>query len=258
MAAGLFKPKVMFPRWGALSTLAWYFVIASAVLFIQQLILGMYVGVFHKDYLVKLNGGYPVVNIGRLQKDFQFDGVVFSFSTIISFLVTAVLLFSIIRLKKGARFVDYFAIRVPSFQSIQIWVFVLCIVLFLANIYALMIGKPVPPDFLRELIETANPRWLMFLSLVILGPLFHEFLFRGFLLSGLENSELPPVSSVILISLIWAGLHYALDFYVVVITFAIGMVFGLSRIHSGSIFLPLGLHILMNSATLLIILNNQH
>ncbi len=235
----------------------WCVVIVVTIIFAQQFILGMYVGTYHPEYLQKFNNSYPVVNIGRLQRDFQYDGTFFSLTTIILFTVTIVMLLAIVKLKKKASYIDYFAIRLPDFASIQFWAFVLFLVLFAANAYALVIGKPVPPEFLKKLYISADPTWLLFMSIIVLNPLFNELLFRGFVLSGLENSELTPVGAVIVTSFIWALVHYQLDLYMVVITFALGIVFGFSRIYSRSILLPIGLHMFMNSAALLVVINSQ-
>ncbi len=258
MVSKLFNQNTSFPRWGALSTLGWCIVMVTAVVLVQQFVLGMYVGVVHPEYLLKFNNSYPAINVGRLQKDFLYDGAFFSLNTVVLTTVIFTFLIGIIKLKKGARFIDYFAIKVPDFRSVQLWFFIFILVLFAANLYALAISKPIPPDFLKQLYVSADPRWLMFLCFIVLIPVLNELLFRGFILSGLENSRLSPVGAVILTSCIWAGLHYNLDLYMIVVTLALGVVFGLAKVSSGSILLPIGLHIFMNSITLLIVLNSHN
>ena len=75
---------------------------------------------------------------------------------------------------------------------------------------------------------------------------FLGFFTGGFMFSGLKSSRIGPIGAIILTSLIWAGLHTQYDLYGMCQIFAGGLLLGYARLKSGSIFVPLAMHALMN------------
>jgi membrane protease YdiL (CAAX protease family) len=88
--------------------------------------------------------------------------------------------------------------------------------------------------------------FLFGVALVVMAPLGEEIVFRGFLFRGL-GASLGPVAAVILTSLGWAALHVQYEVFFIVQIFVIGLIFGGLRWWSGSLYLVIVLHALINA-----------
>ena len=83
----------------------------------------------------------------------------------------------------------------------------------------------------------------VFLSIVVLGPIVEEILFRGIIFKVLEHLNKSWVAVFIsaLLFGIWHGQPVQMGY-----TFIAGLVFGLARLYSGGILLPIFIHIINN------------
>ncbi len=91
-----------------------------------------------------------------------------------------------------------------------------------------------------------STRWeyvLAFISLVIIAPVAEEILFRGYLLGKLLKHA-PVWIAVVLSAGLFAVAHG--QFNLALDTFALGLVLGMLRIYSGSIWPSIFLHMLKN------------
>lgn len=93
---------------------------------------------------------------------------------------------------------------------------------------------------------------LVYISLAILPPITEEIMVRGFLFSGLR-SKLPKVAAMVLASLIFAAPHLQagqgapLLWSAAADTFILSMVLIYLRIKTGSLWAPIGVHVVKNS-----------
>ncbi len=245
----------IYARWGFWATLGWGVLITLVLLIIQRLIFGMYVGEYYPDHLQKYYENIPAVDVNQLFHEFQFNGTVHSIISFVIFFVSIALVIGIIKLKKGSSVRDYLALRLPGGRAVEIWIFVLFIFLTLANVLVLLLDKSVPPEFVRKLYLSAKPTWIIWVAGVFITPFFEELFFRGFLMSGLERTFVRPIGAVVISSMIWAAMYIQLDLYLVINTLILGIILGMARFHSGSIYLPIGLHMVVNFFTLLLTMN---
>jgi membrane protease YdiL (CAAX protease family) len=110
----------------------------------------------------------------------------------------------------------------------------------------IVLGRPLIPEFMSLAYTSADPVWLLWVAVVIAGPIFEELFFRGFLLAGFRASFLGPIGAVVLTSASWALIHLQYDAYDMSTIFVVGCVLGASRLKTGSVLLPIGMHILNN------------
>lgn len=86
----------------------------------------------------------------------------------------------------------------------------------------------------------------------LLVPLFDEFLFRGFMFRSLELAL--STGSALVVSSVLSGLvHYHLSMPYQIVLMGSGLLYGLARINSRSIYVPVGMHFIVN---LLIVANH--
>jgi uncharacterized protein len=87
---------------------------------------------------------------------------------------------------------------------------------------------------------------LLLAALTIAAPVFEEVLFRGFMFHGIQQSRLGNIGAILITSLVWSAIHLQYDVSHVAIIFGAGILFGIARASSNSLYLLIGLHALMN------------
>ena len=72
--------------------------------------------------------------------------------------------------------------------------------------------------------------------------MFEEIFFRGFLFQGIRYSRLGPIGAIGITSFFWAAIHLQYDIYGIATIFALGILFGIARLKTGSIHLLMVMH----------------
>jgi hypothetical protein len=84
------------------------------------------------------------------------------------------------------------------------------------------------------------------LAVAVAGPVLEELVFRGMLFGLLLRTRLGAAGAILLTSLAWAPLHWDYSWQVIFIIFGEGLILGLARWRTGSLYVPIGLHIAWN------------
>jgi membrane protease YdiL (CAAX protease family) len=79
----------------------------------------------------------------------------------------------------------------------------------------------------------------------VLGPLVEELLFRGIIFSWLRE-RVNVGLTIGVTALGWSVLHYDYSWWVIAIIFVDGVILGLARWRTGSVFAPAIMHMLYN------------
>jgi uncharacterized protein len=104
----------------------------------------------------------------------------------------------------------------------------------------------------QEMLRGDNA-WVAFLVIGLGAPFSEEFLFRGFLFSGIAK-RLSFASTAVLTSLLWTSLHYGYSFYLLAEVFAIGLYFSWLLVRTGSLWVTIFCHAVNNTAGALLLL----
>jgi membrane protease YdiL (CAAX protease family) len=178
----------------------------------------------------------------------DYDGTAIAIVTLIANPVPIVTLVLAVRLA-GADVLAYFGLKVPRWRDVTIAVSGLAVVIVVADLLTLMLGRDLIPAFQFEIQRSAQAdgtfAWLL-LALIVIAPIGEEMLFRGFLYRGLVHGPRDVLPGIIAIALIWSLLHIQYDWFGIGLIFVIGMLFGYVRHHTGSTTLVILLHMLMN------------
>ncbi len=97
-----------------------------------------------------------------------------------------------------------------------------------------------------EWVKVLSPVWLAFVLLVILAPLSEELLFRGFIYGGLSQSAIGPIGTILITSVVWTLIHVQYTWLIMSQVFIYGVVFGIARWKSGSLWPPMFAHAIIN------------
>lgn len=150
------------------------------------------------------------------------------------------------KIRKGMTIKDYLGFTNPGWAKILKWCFVVIVFAAIADSLTFFLGRPVVPEYMSRTYETAHFLPLLWLALIILGPLSEEIFFRGFLFEGIRHSKAGPAAAMLITSLLWSAMHGQYDLYGISFIFMGGLILGYARIKSNSIYPPIAMHILQN------------
>ena len=102
-----------------------------------------------------------------------------------------------------------------------------------------------PWDFTPWLAAPLLASILRVLAVGIFGPIVEELIFRGWIF-GLLQKRAGPGLTILLTAAGWSLLHYEYSWAVIGVIFVDGLLLGLARWRSGSVYPPIAMHILYN------------
>lgn len=220
--------------WGFWATLGWTLVIMFGYLMAEGLIFaiagGISVGFGQKPDMHKL----------------QTNGFFLSLALLAAAPVAIALSLFLAWLRKGPPLRDYLALRLPTFKQTILCAIILSVFVAAFDTLSTALGKPVITQWMLDIYSQAKSLPLLWLAIIVAAPLSEEFIFRGFLLTGVQHSPAGATVAVILSSALWAAIHAQYDLYGIAMIFVVGLLFGYVRIKSGSLLLCILLHSLMN------------
>jgi membrane protease YdiL (CAAX protease family) len=146
-----------------------------------------------------------------------------------------------IKLRKGNTLVDYLALRKTGIKPLLIWAGWTCGLLVLMNMLGSLFPQD-PPEIMIALISNAHIG-LVFITLVIVAPMVEELFFRGFMFKGISASRLGGAGAVVLSTLFWVAIHgFQYGWFPLVYLTFLGVILGMARLKTGSVFIPMILH----------------
>ncbi|MGE0210181.1 MAG: lysostaphin resistance A-like protein [Parvibaculaceae bacterium] len=86
------------------------------------------------------------------------------------------------------------------------------------------------------LSDSLSGSLLFVMFVVVLAPITEELLFRGFLFSALRETRLGSVGSAVVLSGVWASLHWGYSWQSVALLFAQGLLYAYAVRRTGSIW----------------------
>jgi len=192
------------------------------------------------------------------------NGTIVSSSIVFSGVFLSALIALIIR-SKGAQVSDYLALKSFSLK-VAVGSFGL-LLLFMIGSQALTYWLDKSPSlFVDPLYASVSSVWLLIIAMVVIAPIYEELLFRGIIWSalkeqfaikfdkrglskaeGLAQSEAHGALMASLItSLVFAIMHLQYGLYEISTIVVLAFIFCYARYKSGSLLLPIALHICNN------------
>jgi membrane protease YdiL (CAAX protease family) len=177
-----------------------------------------------------------------------FDGILVTLFILISNPITIAVIMLAVRLARADQ-ADYLALKWPGRRDVTVGLVTLVALIALCDAALYFSGRTlVTPFQLQSYTTAAAEGWLlpMFAAAILIAPAGEEILFRGFLYRGWARPERAVWPAIVVISLVWAGLHIQYDWTGMLQIFAIGLFLGWMRWRSGSVLLTFFLHALFN------------
>ncbi len=193
----------------------------------------------------------PNFQIDAFLDGIEFNGLVLSAATAATSVLTTALVLGLIRLRKGATVRDYLGLHPVDAGTLFVWLAAALVFVAASDGLSILLERPVVPEFMVRVYETAVVLPLFWAVIVLLGPIFEEVFFRGFLFAGLARSRLGGAGTVLVTALAWAAIHVQYDFYGIATVFAVGLLLGWARLRTGSLALTIALHAAFNLVAML-------
>jgi len=224
--------------WGFWATIGFALVIGSVYVFIQAIVV-----VF---FLVAAKLRDPHFDIVKVCDSLQSNGLCLTIATCLAAPFTVGLTVLFAKIRKPITIKKYFCLHRVGWKVLVKWALVLVLFVACQDTLTFLFGRPIVPELMISAYETAYFVPLLWLALIIVGPPTEEIFFRGFLFKGIESSKLGPAGAIIITSFVWSVMHVQYDIYGIACLFVGGLLLGLARLRSNSIYPPIVMHALQN------------
>ncbi|MFN9325608.1 MAG: lysostaphin resistance A-like protein, partial [Flavobacteriales bacterium] len=145
---------------------------------------------------------------------------------------------------------DTLGLRIPSLKRSVIWIGIF--LLLAGALEVLMRSVPAfQTDFMEKVLGSTTNMTMLVIGVGIVAPLFEEFLLRG-LLFGTARHVVDEHASVAITAGVFTIMHLQYEVLVMLLILPLGIVLGYARARTGSIWVPILLHVMNNLASVLL------
>ena len=212
-------------------------------LFYSMMVLVFYVLVQNaalKHFINQQPGGTDPENFEALLKILSTDATAVSIGISLGACSAVLFLVLLIRFRK-VDVKEHLMLQPFSYRDLLNWFVVLIGFIALSAFIAWLISHDTP-DFMLQIWGSRDNTLLLLFAIIIAAPVFEECLFRGFMFSGVQNSQLGTGGAIIISAPFWAMIHTQYGSFELITIFVFGIVLAISRIASGSLYVPIILH----------------
>ena len=184
------------------------------------------------------------------------DGTVVSISIMIGCVLLVAISALVIRVR-GGNLKQYLALR-PFSLAVGMGMIGLLLIFMIGSQALTYVLDKSPLVFVDPLYQSVSSVWLLIFAMVIVAPIYEELIFRGILWSAIAEQFISPpdteyrgaIIASLVTSLIFAVIHLQYGIYEISTIVVLALLFCYARIKSGSLILPMLLHIINNGAAM--------
>lgn len=235
--------------WGAWTTIGFGVAIFSINFFAQFIILLVFA-------LIMIFSRMPSLDpdgFNEFASALSTNGLMVSVATIISSIAGVGITLLFARLRKGISLAQYMAWKKISLKTVLVLFGLVLGLLALFTIFNQFRPTSQETDPMVELYRSSVWPALFWIAVVVFAPVFEEVFFRGFIFAGLLHSPLRAFGTIVLTSLVFASLHIQYDLLAMAQIFILGLVLGIVRLKTGSLWSPIIVHALWNFIQLVLL-----
>jgi uncharacterized protein len=229
--------------WGFWPTLGLSFAVMAACVGVQ--------GVLTTIFIIAAQFGSHGRETDALMRQLGSNGLLLSLATWADLPCALGLTVLFVKLRPRWSSADYLALRSVPISTFAVWLAIVGLFVVVSETVTWFVGRTAVTDFMADIYRTAGFVPLLGATLVVAAPVGGEVFFRGFMFRGFQCSRLGAVGATVLTSLIWTIVHVQYDMFELVFVFGLGILFGIARAKSGSVYLTMAMHALVNLISLL-------
>lgn len=228
--------------WGLWTTLGLSFVILVALFAVQ-----IVVAIIFSIAIISLNSK---TNTQYLINSLSSNGLLLSISTAVSTPICIGLTVLFAKLRQNISIKNYLALRKTTKRELLRWLIFLGIYIVMTTAVTYALNQPTPA-FMEEIVKTSRFPVGLYIAVIVMAPLSEEFLFRGFLFQGISYSQLGARGAVLITAFVWSIIHLQYDAYYIFVLFVLGLLLGIARLKTGSLYVTILLHAINNLLALI-------
>jgi membrane protease YdiL (CAAX protease family) len=174
------------------------------------------------------------------------NGLLISVATVVSAIAGVGFIVLFIKIRNGPAIAEYLGLKSIRVKTFLTLIGVVVALMVAAVLLDQFLSTPKDTGFTVDAFNTSRWPVLFGFAVVVFAPLFEELFFRGFIFVGLKASKIGVVGAIFLTALAWALLHLQYDIGGMATIFVLGIVFGIVRWKTNSLWSTLFLHAVWN------------
>ncbi len=178
------------------------------------------------------------------------DGMVNSIAILASTALGAGLVFLFVKIRGGISISEYLGFKKIGWRAILLIIALVIALLALVIIAGPYLSGEGDSDLTTELYRSSVFPPLLWLAVALAAPFFEELFFRGFLFAGIRASRLGAVGAVVITAVLWASLHLQYSVFGMAQILLLGLVMGVVRHKTDSLWSSLMMHVMWNGFSL--------
>jgi membrane protease YdiL (CAAX protease family) len=231
--------------WGPWPTAGFGLVVIVVFIVTQALVAVVFI-------VAKLLSG-AASSLGQITEELISDGNFIFAATVSSALVGFGLIMIIIKLRRGATMAEYLGLKPITKKTVPALLSITVGFVILSYAVGIILNRPIDSDFMTDAYRGVAFSPLLWVAVVVFAPVFEETLVRGFLFVGFRESRIGLAGTIVLTALIWAALHIQYGFYEIGVIFFLGIILGIVRQKTGSLWSSMIIHAFNNFLAMLVI-----
>lgn len=185
-----------------------------------------------------------IQDLTQIAKGLETNGLLLAISTLVADTIGMGLIYVFVRLRRSLSVSQYLGLRGISVKTFVLWHIAFLCFLGLSELSMRVFHQS--DQFMVKAFTSAHHLVPLFIAVVIVGPLFEELFFRGFMMPGIVRSQLGPTGAILISSGIWAVIHLQYNLFFMGIIFGFGLLLGTAQLKTRSLYVPLAMHSLNN------------
>lgn len=234
--------KVKKPAWGFWATVGFGFAIGIAATVVQTIIILAFIAAKIVDR--------PELFSFESIREIAMNGLVISIATIVSAIVCVGLILVFIKIRDGAHIPHYLALNKLSWKTALILLLIAVVFIALSSVAGILLDIPDVPGFQVDLYKTSVWPPLLWIAVIFFAPAFEEVFFRGFLFEGFRRARTGIIGAIVITSLTWSLLHIQYEPFHMATIFVLGLLYGVVRYKTGSLWSTFIMHAFNNTAAM--------
>lgn len=187
------------------------------------------------------------------------NGLILSVATALSAVMLVLLVMVLVRVRTSStsESLQYLGFRGFAISELNRALGLLAIFFVINEIMTSYLGRN-STEFVDPLFATMDAKWPLIVVIVLLAPLYEELVFRGLMWQAIAEQFEPKTGMIVasvISSVIFALIHLQYELYEMSAIVVLALIFCYARARSGSLYLPIILHIINNGLTMIIYLN---
>jgi len=226
--------------WGLLTTFSSSLLIFFTFSLLQTL--------FLITYVLYIEESSSSANFADIITMLAYNGDAISFAEIPAALMGIFLILFFTKLRKPDSMTSFLELTTPSIKVVVKWLIIMLIIIGLMELGYILFERNTP-DFMTKLYSSTKNLSLLWIAVIIAAPIFEELLFRGYLFEGIKQTAVGINGAIVITSASWAIIHLQYESFEVITIFLIGIILGVAKVKSRSLYIPIAMHMLMNLST---------